>query len=366
MFVDPDIRRAATLPAEVYTDPAIHARLVDRLFPMAWLVLDEAGPDASAQDGLRPAVLGAGTLDEPVIVVREGGAVRVISNVCTHRGLVLLSAPSAAQTLRCPYHGRRFGWDGRCRAAPGFEGAEGVPGPQDDLPTLASASWGPLAFAGLEPATAFADWWSPVGAWVDRLGLEGMVEDPNRRRTYEVAAPWLAYLDNYLEGFHIPYVHPGLAESLDVQRYPTVLFEQGSLQVGLTDDPNAAFRDLPPAAVAPAAPGDEARFVAGLYVHLFPNTLLNFYPWGLSLNVVEPRGVDGCVVHYRSYVAHPERLDAGASADLHQVELEDEAVVEGVARGLRSRLYRQGRFSPTHERCVHHWQRFVDAALAAG
>ena len=60
----------------------------------------------------------------------------------------------------------------------------------------------------------------------------------------------------------------------------------------------------------------------------------------------------------------PARLGEGAGADLDQVELEDEAAVESVQRGLRSRLYRDGRYSPTHERGVHHFHRLLCELMA--
>jgi choline monooxygenase len=45
------------------------------------------------------------------------------------------------------------------------------------------------------------------------------------------------------------------------------------------------------------------------------------------------------------------------------VEQEDEAVVEAVQRGVRARLYRGGRYSPAHERAVHHFHRLVGRFL---
>lgn len=76
--------------------------------------------------------------------------------------------------------------------------------------------------------------------------------------------------------------------------------------------------------------------------------MLSLYPWGLSLNAVRPCGADRTTVSFQSFVADPSRRDQGAGADLHRVELEDERVVEAV-RGVRSRLYRRGRFSPIRE-----------------
>ena len=43
--------------------------------------------------------------------------------------------------------------------------------------------------------------------------------------------------------------------------------------------------------------------------------------------------------------------------------VDDEAVVEAVQRGIRSRLYVRGRYSPTREQGVHHFHRLFAAAM---
>ena len=103
--------------------------------------------------------------------------------------------------------------------------------------------------------------------------------------------------------------------------------------------------------------------LAAYYGWLFPNLMLNVYPWGLSVNVVEPVSPSHTRVHFRSYVADPSRLAEGAGGALDAVELEDEAAVLSVQRGLRSRLYRQGRYAPHHEQGVHHFHRLLAQAL---
>jgi choline monooxygenase len=87
--------------------------------------------------------------------------------------------------------------------------------------------------------------------------------------------------------------------------------------------------------------------------------MLNFYAWGLSVNLVQPLAIDRTRVLFRSYVWDASKLEAGAGAGLDRVEEEDEAVVEAVQRGVRSRLYNRGRYSPARERGVHHFHRLL-------
>jgi choline monooxygenase len=130
------------------------------------------------------------------------------------------------------------------------------------------------------------------------------------------------------------------------------------LQVGI------AAADEPVFELPPGHPDHGAR-VGALYFWLFPNTMLNVYPWGLSLNVVEPLGPARTRVRFQAFVARPELYDRGAGSGLLQVELEDERAVAQVQRGMSGRLYRSGRYAPQAETGVHHFHRLLAAALAA-
>ena len=154
---------------------------------------------------------------------------------------------------------------------------------------------------------------------------------------YDVRAHWALYCENYLEGFHIPFVHHSLNAVVDYGTYTTETFQQSSLQTGY----------------------DENGTVAGRYLFIFPNTMLNFYPWGISVNVVEPIGPARTRIRYLTYVSDESKLGEGAGADLHRVELEDEAIVESVQKGIRSRFYDRGRYSPTREQGTHHFHRLI-------
>lgn len=99
--------------------------------------------------------------------------------------------------------------------------------------------------------------------------------------------------------------------------------------------------------------------IAAHYLFIFPNLMFNFYPWGVSVNVVRPVSSSKTIVEFLTYVSDEDKLNQGAGADLHGVELEDEAVVESVQRGIRSRFYTHGRYSPTREQGTHHFHRVI-------
>jgi choline monooxygenase len=66
-------------------------------------------------------------------------------------------------------------------------------------------------------------------------------------------------------------------------------------------------------------------------------------------------GPEKTKVKFLSYIWDESKLNSGAGASLDKVEQEDEEIVEDVQRGVKSRYYHRGQFSPTMEKGVHHF-----------
>lgn len=323
--VDPDIRKARTLPSEFYTDGRYFELSKEKIFQRSWQF-------AGRIDELR-TLTPLDLLGEPLLLAKTEAGVRCMSNVCTHRGKILIEEACDANLIRCGYHGRRFSLDGKFLSMPEFDGVEDFPSRADDLTDVATAERDGFAFVSVDPAVEFDEFVSgtamrPIGDGDPKL---------TTTRQYEVEAHWALYCENYLEGFHIPFVHKSLNEVVDYGTYSTELFRYSSEQTGYDAEGN----------------------VAGRYLFIFPNTMFNFYPWGISVNVVRPVSPSKTVVDFLTYVSDESLVGEGAGADLHRVELEDEAVVESVQRGIRSRYYSHGRYSPTREKGTHHFHRLI-------
>jgi choline monooxygenase len=365
--IDADVTRARTLPARVYTDPAYFELQRDRVFRRAWHLV--ADSDAVKVPGhCHPVTLLPGCLDEPLLLTRDrGDRVHCLSNVCTHRGTILCEHGGVEKALVCRYHGRRFDLDGTFRHMPEFEQVKGFPTEADNLPRVAFGMWPAaaeggagtrLVFASLAPAARLEEVIAPMAERMAWAQVGRMRFDAGRSRDYLVRANWALYVDNYLEGFHIPFVHASLNEAIDYGQYSTELFAHCNLQLGIAKPGEPAF-EVP----ASPPPPDHGRAVAAYYWWVFPNLMLNFYPWGLSVNVVEPLAHDRTRVRFLAYVADEGKIEQGAGAGLDRVEREDEAVVEAVQRGTRSSLYSRGRYSPTREQGVHHFHRLLAGAM---
>lgn len=354
LSIEPDIRRAELPPAWLYADAGVHAQLLERVFARSWHYAADAG-DLPAPGHAEPFEFLPGALAEPLLWTRDEHArLRCLSNVCTHRANLVARAP--CKQLRCRYHGRRFALDGRLLASPEFEGALDFPSPADDLRAAHAAVLGPLAFAAFDVPCAFEDWLGSLRTRLAGLPLERAQRLRTRDRVFELRANWALYVDNFLEGFHIPYVHAGLNEAIEYDSYRTLLEPWGSLQI--------AQARGGPTLVAPAGCAEHGQPIAAWYWWLFPATMINVYPWGLSLNVVEPLAVDRTRVRFQSYVWDASKLEQGAGAELDTVEREDEEIVEAVQRGVRARLFRRGRYSPARETGTHHFHRLLARQLA--
>lgn len=356
--IDPDISRASTLPARAYSDPAIFELARERIFARSWQIIGDTD-QVKVPGQVQPVTLLEGCLNEPLLVTRDqSDRLHCLSNVCTHRGTILCEHGGVERSLTCRYHGRRFDLDGTFRFMPEFEGVAGFPSEADNLAKVSFGLFGKWILASPSPAMPLGELLHDVLSRVGWLPFDRFRFDASRSRDYLVNANWALYCDNYLEGFHIPFVHASLSQALDYGEYSTELYRWSSLQLGIAKagDGQACFE-------LPETSPDFGRNVAAYYYWLFPNTMLNFYPWGLSINIVRPLGVDRTRVSFLSYVHDESRLDAGAGAGLDRVEREDEAVVEAVQRGVRSRFYDRGRYSPTREQGVHHFHRLLAEML---
>ena len=347
-YIDPDIRKASTLPSGFYRDPEVFEALRDKVFYHSWQWVGDIF-DLEATGYVSPSTLLPGFLDEPVLLTRDkDGKLHGLSNVCTHRGNLVVGKAGRYKKLVCGYHGRRFGLDGKFDFMPEFRDTADFPRPCDDLHTYPICQWGPFVFAGLSPAFEFRAVIDRMQERVGFLPLDAFKRQPERDKDYLIKAHWALYCDNYLEGFHIPFVHEDLNAVLDYGNYETVLYEHCNLQIGYAEGTDEVF-DLPEGHI------DYGKQVAAYYFWVFPNMMFNFYPWGLSVNLVQPVNSSMTKVSFLNYVYDASKLNKGAGTGLDKVEMEDEAVVEGVHKGIRSRYYQAGRFSPTREKGVHHF-----------
>jgi choline monooxygenase len=215
------------------------------------------------------------------------------------------------------------------------------------LPQIAARVWQGLVFA--VPETSAMTFDELVQGIDERLGpgrgLAGFGH--HHRVVYDLACNWKVYVDNYLEGYHVPHIHPGLNKLLDYRSYVTETARWHSHQWSPLESDAGLY-----------GTGD------ALYYWLWPSTMLNVLPGRLQANRVIPRGVDRCRVVFDTYSTRDDSEAARArrEADLDfsdEVQLEDLTICEQVQRGLSSGSYVAGRLNPVRENAVHHFHELL-------
>lgn len=331
---------AYTLPARCYVDEALAAREREAVFARSWQLVGFAAPLGRPGDHVLAEIAGV-----PLVVVRgDDGVLRALHNVCRHRAGPVATCDGRARTLTCKYHGWTYALDGRLLGAPDMGRVRDFDVTGVSLPQAQVAEWCDLVFAALAPQPP------PFAALV-----EGLEAPPTlvfeRRVVYDVACNWKVYVDNYLEGYHLAQVHPGLSAMLTSAAYETRLGAHWVLQTS----PLAGTDDV-------YGPGT-AR-----YVWLWPNTMLNLLPARLQTNRVLPLDTGRCRVVFDYYYA-PQASAEFRAADMafsDEVQREDIAICEAVQRGLACSSYVAGRLNPCHEQGVWLFHELLRAAYRSG
>ncbi|MEP6690778.1 MAG: SRPBCC family protein [Gemmatimonadaceae bacterium] len=354
---DPQIERAQTIPSRLYVDPVWLELERDRIFGRTWQLVGHEGQVAESGQFFTAEIAG-----EPIVVLRDGRTLRAFHNVCLHRAGPVASGCGKRQTLQCKYHGWTYNLRGDLLRAPEMEGVERFTPSDMHLVPVQVMAWGPLVFANLDPKAPPLD---VVLEDIPDRAAPFHVEQMRwvMRKDYELACNWKVYIDNYLEGYHVPVVHPGLHKEIDYDQYRVEPHRYYSLQ-------HAPLRALPqgvPAAgrkYIPQSADDDAQ-----YYWLFPNMMLNVYQEQMQTNIVLPLGHERCVVIF-------EWFAAGAPADpmadekwkrmidfSDEIQAEDVEICEAVQKNLHSRVYDRGRYSAKRENGVHHFHSLLHEFL---
>jgi choline monooxygenase len=353
---DPDIRRASTIPSRLYIDPVYLELERERVFAHTWQLvgrleqITESGQFFTVDVG-----------NDAIVVLRDGDTLRGFYNVCLHRAGPVAHGCGKRQTLQCKYHGWTYTLRGELLRAPEMQDADRFTPDDMRLREVAVASWGPLIFVNLDgKAPPLEEMLGVIPPRVAPFGCESMRFV--MRKEYELACNWKVYVDNYLEGYHIPVVHPALHKEIDYDSYRVEPHRYSSLQ-------HAPLR-------AAEHGGGERRYdpsktdiPEAVYGWVFPNIMLNVYLGQMQTNVVLPVSHDRTVVVFEWFASHPP-VDPSTDPEWSrlvqfsdEIQDEDVEICERVQRNLRSRVYDRGRYSPARENGVHHFHSLLHEFL---
>ena len=163
---------------------------------------------------------------------------------------------------------------------------------------------------------------------------------------HEVGANWKTYADNYMEGYHIPLVHPRLNKEIDARQYRV---EVGDRYCSHT------------------APARDGSLTCGKWLWRFPNLAINLYPDGMNIERFLPLGPRRTGIVYDYFFRELSSTAQAENDEVVRLSLEvldeDRAICEAVQRNLESGVYDHGRLSPRHEQGVGYFQSLVREAV---
>jgi len=372
------IETARGLPNAVYVSEDLFKAEQVSIFSANWTAIG-FGKDVPQPGDAWPVTF----MGSPLLIVRDRkGDIRVYSNVCRHRGMILVDKPKRMfGAIRCPYHSWCYDLDGKLRSTPhaggpGINGHAALRRDELGLVEVRSHVWRDVVFVNLSgTAPAFEAYageliarWSEYEQPLYHGGEESSFE-------LDLHANWKLAVDNYCESYHLPWVHPGLNGYSRLEDHYTILSAggfsgQGTQVYNPVLDPAgrafARFKDL-----------DPKWDRAAEYIALFPNVLFGVHKDHAYAVLLEPRAPDRTAERVEIYYADAV-MAGGEWASLRQkntelwkgVFSEDVGVCEGMQQGRMSESFDGGRFSPVMDGGVHLFHAWIarnmsEAAAAA-
>ena len=322
------------LEPHYYVDPGIFRRERVGLMTRSWQLLGPARKVSGPGQYLSEDVAGI-----KVLVVRgSDGVLRAFRNVCRHRGAQLVGQGGGnLKSIRCPYHCWTYSDTGQLRHAPWFGEDPDFDVADWPLESISVAIWRGLLFVAVDPVEPLEDQLGAARDALDDVEIGSFGHADTVRVEFD--ANWKIYTDNFVEGYHIPGIHPAFHAAVDFERFRTTAADN---------------------LVTMTAPPRDGLFYLGRWYWMWPNWTLSLFRGGMNTSRINPLGPDRTELIYDFYF---EDMSEGAAefrertiAGNLDVVREDFGICLETHQNYASGGYRPGPLSPRHEKGVHWFQ----------
>ena len=367
--VDRPAREAPGLPSCAYGSDAFFRLEQRRLFSRNWFAVGFVD-DVPEPGDVHPVASAAG---QGLVMVRgQDGRVRVFHNYCRHRGMRLVAEPkSGLRHIVCPYHAWCYDLDGALVRRPHYQGFgthEHRPKDAPRLEAVRSTIWNRVVF--VNPDARAPDFEQIIGPLQRRWAhyeFGRLVRGASL--SFDVSANWKLAVENFIDIYHLPSVHPGLNRYCAMQDHYFV--REGDHVVGQGTGAYAPEDDA--AGKLPAFPHlDAVQNTTTEALSVFPNLLVTVFNDNLRMILVEPTGPATCRERVEVFFAGEAALRPGLRDARERVvgrfpafNHEDLALVAGLQESLMSTAFEHAHFSAFFDEHVLHFQRMVAHACAA-
>jgi len=303
--------------------------------------------------------------DNAQALVRSGGGVELLSNICRHRQAVMLKGRGNAQNIVCPLHRWTYDLNGLLLGAPYFEEQPCV-----KLASTPLKRWHGLLFDGARDPKADLDGL----AVASDFDFSNHVLD--RIEIHECGYNWKSFVEVDLEDYHVGPFHPGLGQFVTCDNLRWQFADRYSVQtVGINNalaKPGTKTYERWQKAVLDYYRGEPPKHGA-IWVTIYPNIMLEWYAHVLIVSTLIPRAVDRTTnvveFYYPEEIALFERefVEAEQAAYM-ETAAEDDEIAERMDEGRRA-LYNAGRsevgpYQSPMEDGMQHFHEFLRRELA--
>jgi phenylpropionate dioxygenase-like ring-hydroxylating dioxygenase large terminal subunit len=189
---------------------------------------------------------------ESIVITRNNeNEISAFYNVCQHRGNKIVTLESGSfSKVSCPYHGWTYGLDGTLEHVPDRElFKEGVPCEEKSLKPVKVSVWAGLVFINMDENSSSLETF--LGPIVDQL-KPYKFEKMNLVKHQTVSlleTNWKTVRDNFLEQYHVDFIHPQHASFVDCCDAENDLWPFGHTRTMVTSpvvNPRYSTPDEPP------------------------------------------------------------------------------------------------------------------------
>ena len=371
--VNNSIEKAHGLPNECYTSKDYTLIERKKLFEDKWIVAGVASSIPEIGDVKPIDILGM-----PILILRnKQNKIKVFHNVCSHRGVKLVSKSGKINSLiRCPYHSWSYSLDGELMATPHIGGmnkhsAEGFDKSKSNLKEIRSYIWLDLIMINInQNEMSFEEYIKPLSdRWEKFWPIKDreLIHHSNDFGYFKLNAKcnWKFAIENYCESYHLPWVHPGLnsyskiEDHYHIQGLPNRFAGQGTVVY------NPQFKGKEKLPSFPNWPKDKENIAE--YVALFPNVMLGIHKDHYYAYWIEPISHEFTLEHMELYYVGEQAAQANKFKSLRKqnhkqwedIQKEDVDIIQGMQTGRNSPSYNGGNFSPVMDNPTHHFHKWV-------
>ena len=371
--VSNSIEKAHGLPNECYTSKDYTLIERKKLFEDKWIVAGVASSIPEIGDVKPIDILGM-----PILILRnKQNEIKVFHNVCSHRGVKLVSKSGKINSLiRCPYHSWSYSLDGELMATPHIGGmnkhsADGFDKSKSNLKEIRSYIWLDLIMINInQNEMSFEEYIKPLSdRWEKFWPIKDreLIHHSNDFGYFKLNAKcnWKFAIENYCESYHLPWVHPGLnsyskiEDHYHIQGLPNRFAGQGTVVY------NPQFKGKEKLPSFPNWPKDKENIAE--YVALFPNVMLGIHKDHYYAYWIEPINHEFTLEHMELYYVGEQAAQANKFKSLRKqnhkqwedIQKEDVDIIQGMQTGRNSPSYNGGNFSPVMDNPTHHFHKWV-------